>query len=145
MTCWSILVLRSASISASALVDLALSQAWAATSRRLEGEAAVEVELVVRVLGEMALLQRLGHRRLRIEPRHVGDHEVAVLAHGLEEVLLVEAGRAGIHDRHRLPALLHHLLHQQLGVVEAADRHQHVGLGRLGLATSTERSLAAGS
>ena len=33
MTCWSILVLRRASIRASALVDLALSQACAATSR----------------------------------------------------------------------------------------------------------------
>ena len=47
------------------------------------------VEVIETGIGGVALLQRLGQRRLRIEPGHGRNKEVAVLAHGLEEVLLV--------------------------------------------------------
>ena len=50
-----------------------------------------------------------------------------------DEVERVQAGCAGVDDTHGFVLLLHHLLDQQLGVVEPAHRHHQLGLGGLGL------------
>jgi hypothetical protein len=99
---------------------------------RLEGEACVQIELHVGKTRGMVLGERLGHGRLRIHPRQDSQQVIAVLDQNLGEIMLVGARAAGI-DNHRLPALLHQFLDDQLAVVGAADWQQEFRLCRLGL------------
>ena len=89
--------------------------------------------------------QRLGHLGLWIGPRQIADMEVGERSERLVELLVVEAGRAGRDDAHRLETLAHHVAHELDRIGGARHDQDEIGLMRRILVTSTERSCAFGS
>ena len=93
----------------------------------------MEHQLLLRIGLDEGGVDRLGKRRLRVVPGHVGDAVLRESAERAVELRLVHPGIAGSDDPHRVPTLLDHLPTHEDGVVQAADKQQKIRVGCLRL------------